>query len=97
MCRYLPVYVLPALLVHRRKLLDPATAGDIWVKVARGAARSSLFLALYCTLAWRGVNAVLCPQSQPSVCTARSDEVAALQCASPKKAAAQTEVAPRTS
>ena len=58
-CRYLPVYVLPALLVHRRRLLDPATAGDIWVKVARGAARSSLFLALYCTLAWRGDSSIL--------------------------------------
>jgi len=52
--RYLPVYVLPALLVHRQSLLRPATAGTIWLKVARGAARSSLFLALYCTLAWRG-------------------------------------------
>ena len=54
--RYLPVYVLPALLVHRSSLLRPATAAAIWLKVARGAARSSLFLALYCTLAWRGAS-----------------------------------------
>lgn len=26
----------------------------IWGKVLKGAARSSAFLALYCTLAWRG-------------------------------------------
>ena len=53
------MYVLPALLVHRRALLDPARAGGIWLKVARGAARSSLFLALYCTLAWRGAARTL--------------------------------------
>ena len=58
LCRYLPVYVLPALLVHRGRLLNPATAGDIWYKVARGVARSSLFLAMYCTLAWRGVAGI---------------------------------------
>ncbi len=65
LCRYLPVYVLPALLVHRGRLLNPATAGDIWYKVARGVARSSLFLAMYCTLAWRGVAALsILPQSR---------------------------------
>lgn len=52
---YLPVYILPALLVHRRRLLTPGPdAAALWAKVLKGAARSSAFLALYCTLAWRG-------------------------------------------
>ncbi len=51
---YLPVYVVPALLVHRKRLLNPKLAPDIGRRVAMGAMRSSLFLALYCTLAWRG-------------------------------------------
>ena len=51
---YLPVYVVPALLVHRKRLLNPKMAPDIGRRVALGALRSSLFLALYCTLAWRG-------------------------------------------
>lgn len=51
---YLPVYVFPALLVHRKRLLDPKLAPDIGRRVVQGALRSSLFLSLYCTLAWRG-------------------------------------------
>lgn len=55
---YLPVYVLPALLVHRKRLLTPGPeAAALWAKVLKGAARSSAFLALYCTLAWRGACA----------------------------------------
>lgn len=50
---YIPVYAIPAILVHRQKLLGPEAPG-IWVKAAVAAARSSLFLSLYCTLAWRG-------------------------------------------
>ena len=53
------MYVLPALLVHRRSLLQPSSAPAIWLKVARGVARSSLFLSLYCTLAWRGARNTL--------------------------------------
>ena len=49
---YIPVYILPALLVHRKSLL---LNKGLWRKVAFGTARSSLFLALYCTLAWAGV------------------------------------------
>ena len=52
--RYIPVYLLPALLVHRQKLLTGPGASEIWGKAAAAAARSSLFLSLYCTLAWRG-------------------------------------------
>lgn len=51
---YLPVYLIPALLVHRKALLSATKGPDIGRKVAVGAARSSLFLALYCTLCWRG-------------------------------------------
>lgn len=51
---YLPVYLFPALLVHRKRLLDPKLAPDIARRAALGAMRSSLFLSLYCTLAWRG-------------------------------------------
>mmetsp|Transcript_5717 Transcript_5717/g.16345 ORF Transcript_5717/g.16345 Transcript_5717/m.16345 type:complete len:591 (+) Transcript_5717:231-2003(+) len=51
---YIPVYLLPALLVHRQKLVVGPQAPQIWAKAAAAAARSSLFLSLYCTLAWRG-------------------------------------------
>ena len=51
---YVPVYVLPALLVHGRALFDPVTGPPLWRKMAKGAARSATFLALYCTLCWRG-------------------------------------------
>ena len=54
---YLPVYLIPALLVHRKALLHAKKGPDIGRKVAVGAARSSLFLALYCTLCWRGACA----------------------------------------
>eukprot|EP00897_Mesotaenium_endlicherianum_P004977 jgi/Mesen1/4507/ME000023S03882 len=47
---YLPVYVIPALLVHRRALLSSPL--PILSKTAKGAARSSLFLASYCASAW---------------------------------------------
>lgn len=52
---YLPVYVVPALLVHRRALVQTPGCWTIWRKIGVGVLRSSAFLALYCTLAWRGV------------------------------------------
>jgi len=52
---YLPVYIVPAILVHRNKLLSADKGAlELWVKVIKGALRSSAFLALYCALAWRG-------------------------------------------
>lgn len=49
---YLPVYLIPAIFVHRTKLLrDPLPI--LW-KVAHGVARSSLFLSSCIGLAWRG-------------------------------------------
>ena len=51
---YLPVYVIPAALVHRGRLLDPKTRMQLWTKIGMGALRSSAFLSLYCALAWRG-------------------------------------------
>ncbi|XVF36715.1 hypothetical protein REPUB_Repub19eG0081900 [Reevesia pubescens] len=47
---YLPVYLIPALIVHRKGLLKrPYT---ILGKGIVGTARSSLFLSVYCTSAW---------------------------------------------
>ncbi|XP_051124254.1 uncharacterized protein LOC127246757 [Andrographis paniculata] len=47
---YLPVYLIPALIVHRQGLLKrPYTI--LW-KGLLGTARSSLFLSLYCSSAW---------------------------------------------
>ena len=47
---YLPVYVVPALLVHRKAFLDPKK--ELWKKTLKGMARSSAFLASYCSFAW---------------------------------------------
>ena len=63
-CRYVPVYFLPALLVHRQRLVLGPGAGAIWAKGAAAAARSSAFLALYCGLAWRGAP----PHHAPTAC-----------------------------
>lgn len=52
---YIPVYIVPALLIHRHKLLQKGNAATLWPKIVKGCLRSSLFLSLYCTLAWRGV------------------------------------------
>ncbi|KAK7281356.1 hypothetical protein RIF29_09265 [Crotalaria pallida] len=47
---YLPVYLIPALIVHRQGLLKrPHT---ILAKGLLGTARSSLFLSVYCASAW---------------------------------------------
>ncbi|KAL6962735.1 hypothetical protein U1Q18_037691 [Sarracenia purpurea var. burkii] len=47
---YLPVYLIPALIVHREGLLKrPST---ILGKGLLGTARSSLFLSAYCSSAW---------------------------------------------
>ncbi|PSC71174.1 hypothetical protein C2E20_5468 [Micractinium conductrix] len=54
---YFPVYVIPAILVHRKRLLQPDRAPQLWRKIGVGVLRSSLFLSLYCTLAWRGACA----------------------------------------
>ncbi|KAJ7959008.1 Transmembrane protein [Quillaja saponaria] len=47
---YLPVYLIPALLVHRKGLLE--RPGTILAKGLLGTARSSLFLSVYCSSAW---------------------------------------------
>ena len=52
---YVPVYIIPALLIHRQKLLAGRESKEIWLKIAKSCLRSSLFLSLYCTLAWRSV------------------------------------------
>ncbi|KAG1660912.1 hypothetical protein FOA52_007952 [Chlamydomonas sp. UWO 241] len=52
---YIPVYLVPALLVHRQRLIkQPAV---LLPKVAAGIARSSLFLTLYIALAFGGACA----------------------------------------
>ncbi|KAJ8541384.1 hypothetical protein K7X08_002200 [Anisodus acutangulus] len=47
---YLPVYLVPALIVHRQGLLK--RPNTIWAKGLLGTARSSLFLSVYCSSAW---------------------------------------------
>lgn len=47
---YLPVYLIPALIVHRQGLVKRHYT--ILVKSLIGTARSSMFLSLYCTSAW---------------------------------------------
>lgn len=47
---YLPVYLIPALIVHRQGLVKGHY--KILVKSLIGTARSSLFLSIYCTSAW---------------------------------------------
>jgi hypothetical protein len=52
---YLPVYIIPAILVHRQKLFLKDSAADLWPKILKGCLRSSLFLSLFVTVAWRSV------------------------------------------
>ena len=52
---YAPVYVLPAIIVHRLNLLSKPF--EIWPKVAAGVFRSSLFLTFYIALAFGGACA----------------------------------------
>ncbi|EYU28494.1 hypothetical protein MIMGU_mgv1a010068mg [Erythranthe guttata] len=47
---YLPVYLIPALIVHRKGLLN-SPFKILW-KGLFGTARSSLFLSMYCSSAW---------------------------------------------
>ncbi|XP_004300641.1 PREDICTED: uncharacterized protein LOC101309548 [Fragaria vesca subsp. vesca] len=47
---YLPVYLIPALIVHRQDLLKRHYT--ILLKGLLGTARSSLFLSVYCASAW---------------------------------------------
>jgi len=49
---YIPVYVIPALLMQRQNILKKPAA--ISFRVAKGVLRSSLFLAVYVVLFWRG-------------------------------------------
>lgn len=51
---YVPVYLVPALLVHRQRLFLSPRAPLLWARMGGGVLRSSLFLSLYCALAWRG-------------------------------------------
>ncbi|KFM24545.1 hypothetical protein F751_2263 [Auxenochlorella protothecoides] len=52
---YFPVYLIPALFVHRQRLLDPRVAPELWRRLVLGMLRSSAFLTLFCVLAWRSV------------------------------------------
>jgi len=49
---YLPVYFVPALLIHRKSFFNRDL--ELLKKTFHGVARSSLFLASFCTLAWQG-------------------------------------------
>ncbi len=48
------MYIVPALFVHGRALVHPRKALQIWRKLGAGVLRSSLFLSMYCTLAFAG-------------------------------------------
>ncbi len=53
---YVPVYLIPALLIHRGNLLSPKKAPDLLSRIAMGSARSALFLSSYVSAAWSGVD-----------------------------------------
>ena len=55
---YLPVYLVPFVLVHRKRLMT-RRALPLVSKMLQGVGRSSLFLASYCALAWVGVDAIM--------------------------------------
>lgn len=54
---YVPVYVVPALLLYRSRLLRPRTLAALLPKLGTSIFRSSLFLALYCAGAWLFIDA----------------------------------------
>lgn len=47
------MYIVPALLIHRQRLFSEPEV--LWPKIAKGTLRSSLFLSLFCTVAWRSM------------------------------------------
>lgn len=53
---YVPVYVVPAVLLYRSRLLRPRTLAALLPKLGVSIFRSSLFLALYCAGAWLFVD-----------------------------------------
>lgn len=54
---YVPLYAIPALIVHRHRLLGPR-GGVLAMRAAAGAGRSSAFLAAYCACAWLAPDAL---------------------------------------
>lgn len=50
---YFPVYLIPAILVHREKLLTRPLA--LWPRLLLGSLRSSAFLALYIGFVFAGM------------------------------------------
>ena len=53
---YAPVYLVPAALIHREKLLSREKGPDLLSRIAVGSARSALFLSSYVGAAWSGVD-----------------------------------------
>jgi acyl-CoA-binding protein len=53
---YLPVYLVPALMIHREKLFSSKKGPDLLGRIAIGSARSALFLSSYVGAAWSGVD-----------------------------------------
>ena len=54
---YVPLYAVPALIVHRHNLLGPR-GGVLAMRAVLGAGRSSAFLAAYCACAWAAPDAL---------------------------------------
>jgi len=55
---YAPIYLIPALFIHRASLLKREKALRVMARSGLGMARSSLFLATYCSGAWLALDII---------------------------------------
>jgi len=53
---YLPVYLIPALMIHREKLLSAERGPILLGRIAKGSVRSALFLSSYVAAGWSGID-----------------------------------------
>jgi acyl-CoA-binding protein len=53
---YLPVYLVPALMIHRGKLLSPERGPKVLSRIITGSGRSALFLSSYVACGWSGID-----------------------------------------
>jgi acyl-CoA-binding protein len=53
---YLPVYLVPALMIHRGQLLSPERGPKVLSRIVTGAGRSALFLSTYVAFGWSGID-----------------------------------------
>ena len=55
---YVPIYLVPALFIHRGSLLRRDKALSVAARAGVGILRSSLFLATYCSSAWLALDVI---------------------------------------